>query len=239
MNRIGRSFASAFMLAVAGCDSGPSLDVKEEPAGANCPTGGFRIEADGEVFYSCSGQATTESVAAGAAGNPCFGDALRVTIPLEDGTTRHAYVCQSVPPDPIVASYFTQPFESMISGRRVECRCTVDPTDQGNCEAEVALFESLVPVLTACVGESLAAAGPIPEADRSGLECRVNAGKARNDCFDAIPASACTTDLAMAEQACEDLGRTDACAEPSAAFNAWYDRMDLLFQLFDCTRFAT
>lgn len=239
MNPIRTSFALALVMSVAGCDSGPTLDVTAEPAGANCPAGGLRIEADGEVFYSCNGHATTESVAAGAPGNPCVGDALRVTIPLEDGTTRHAYVCESVPQDPVVTGYFTQSFESMISARRVQCTCTVDPQDQANCQAEVQVFESLVPVLTACVGESIAAAGPFPTADRPALECFVNAAAARNECLDAIPASACTMDLAMAEQACELLGSTTACAAPSADFDAWNDRVDLLLQLFDCTRFAT
>ncbi len=238
MNRFGTLLGLVSALAIGGCDDGPSLNVVPEPAGANCPTGGFRVEADGEVFYSCNGQATTETVVAGAEGNPCFGDALRVTIPLEDGTTRYGYVCEAAPADPVLTGALTVQLETMVAQTRVECLCTTDPEDLADCENELALYETVLPPLEVCLGQAVAAAGAFPEADRPALTCLVNAYGMVNTCLDAIPASECSMDVAMAVDACEAMGDTSACAVPSTSAMDWFERVQAFASFLRCAPFG-
>lgn len=237
MNRFGTLLGLISALAIGGCDDGPSLNVVPEPAGANCPTGGFRVEADGEVFYSCNGQATTETVAAGAEGNPCFGDALRVTVPLEDGTTRYAYVCQTLPTDPTLVAVLTGYLEQSLAGQGLDCLCEVDPEAKAACESTLALSATILPPVEACIGQAVAAAGPFPEGDRAAVECLVAAQQAVITCYDAIPQSECTMDLAMATDACDDLGDTSACAVPSDATMEWGQRVTAFAGFLGCTDF--
>jgi hypothetical protein len=236
MNRFG-ALGACLIASLAGCgDDEPTLKVTEEPAGENCPTGGFRVETDDQVFYSCDERAATEEVAAGAEGNPCFGDALRVTVTLEDGTTRDAYVCQPLVTDPASANVLLSQLKIAATTQRIECLCTDDPDEQASCEAQLELVDPLLRLASGCVGEVVAVVGPLPEGDRQAVECVLEHFDEAVACYDAIDGDECSPEVEAAREACDEMAE-DApatCGTPSPAFMQWAQSAQSVGQFLGC-----
>jgi hypothetical protein len=223
------------MVSLAGCGEDPTLKVLEEPAGENCPTGGFRIETDDGVFYSCREQAVTEEVAMDAEGNPCFGDALRVTVTLDDGTTRDAYVCQPIVTDPLALDLFLAMPPVLAAQQAIECFCALDPEVQTECEAQIEIVDAIIGVSSKCTPEVLTVIGPFPEADRPVIECMVDVIHEVTACYDAIDVSECSPEAEAAVVACEEMtGDIGECGTPSEALTTWMQHGQAIGEFLGC-----
>ena len=234
MNRFG-VVGACFMVSLAGCGEDPTLNVLEEPAGENCPTGGFRIETDDAVFYSCSGQAMTEEVATGAEGNPCFGDALRVTVTLDDGTTRDAYVCQPIDSDPVASGLLLAMPTLSTAQLPLQCACSSDPDAQAECEGYAQLTDAVLRLTSNCIPEVLTVVGPLPEADRPLAECVLDLLDEAVACYAAIDVSECSPEAEAAAEACEAItSNAGECGVPSEALMMWMQRGQTIGQFLGC-----
>lgn len=234
MNRIKIVLGLLGMAAMAGCDDGPSFNVTAEPAGANCPTGGYRIEADGQTFYSCNGQAATEEIAEGAEGNPCFGPALRVSFPTAEGT-RYAYVCQPIEVDPASEGVLIGMFRAQLEYFGIMCDCTMDPDAQAACQQQLNLYEAVVHVTENCLPEVLAVTGPIPESERAAVECVVAAYDAFAECMAGIDAAECSMETEAEIDACEEIiAESETCPEPTEALDEWRSTVEGVSEFLGC-----
>jgi hypothetical protein len=217
------------------CDRGPAMTATEEPPGDNCPTGGFRLEADGEVFYSCaeSEEVSTEEVAAGTLGNPCVGDALLVTVPLTDGTTRDAYVCQPLVVDEASLAVLTLSVEPIRARLGVQCACLPEG-DQAGCEASVRLLEAVTALIDRCAAEVISIVGPLPEIARPVVECLIDQADQATACFEAVGALACSAEIDAELQACVDAYDMANCPAPPPEMNEWTQQLGQVGNLVGC-----
>lgn len=234
MKRIG--FLSACLaVSLTGCGDDPTFEVREEPAGANCPSGGFRIEADGEVFYSCAGQATTEEVAADVEGNPCLAPALRVTVPVSDGTTQVGYVCRTIALDPAIETVLLADLELALAESDVVCVCEEDPQDRASCEAQFSLVETMHRASTLCLGRVASAVGELPAAARPAVQCLADAIDVVNTCYAGIDADECSVEVRDAADACDAMADTlEECEDTSGELQLWVRSVEQLGEFLGC-----
>lgn len=222
------------------------MDVTEEPPGENCASGGVRLEVDGEVFYACDeDQTTTERVAFGDEGNPCFGPALRVTTQVPNGEPAVVYVCEQVTPDPdsLVVNAVVAQLRVSSFPHAVECSCNDTPSSRDSCLLNDSFIEDVMPTIASCVANAEAITPlPRPEANTPVLECIVTRAAARTACFDAIPGNECTVDTETAITACDEDEDLDinACfglvTDPDdiAANAAWNQALQGVVRLLRC-----
>lgn len=238
------------VFALCACGGGTKVDVTDEPPGENCASGGVRLEIEGEVFYACDeDQTTTERVAFGEEGNPCFGPALRVTTQVPGAEPVVVYVCEQVTPDPdsVVVRASLAQFSVSAIPHEVECGCEEDPEDRDSCLTNYEFFQSLTPTLASCLANAEALT-PVerPAANTPVFECIVERAGARTACLDAIPGGECTVDTQAAIDACEDDTDTDidACfdlltdEEDLARHAAWIQAFTGVVRLLRCPVFS-
>ena len=227
---------AALAVSFAGCSEGSSLTVTAEPAGENCPEGGFRIEADGEVFYSCDErrEVNTVEVAAGADGNPCIGAALLVSVTLDDGTVRDAYACQPVEVDATSAAFLTGAIDMLIANATLQCACT-PPEEQAGCASQTQLFEGVRAHVSRCVVDVLSIAGPAPEADRAVIECGLAQLDALKACYAEPDTLECSTESEEALDQCVAAATEGpGCGEPTDALGEWASSISSIGEFLSC-----
>lgn len=201
------------LFALTACGGGSKVKVSDEPPGENCPSGGVRLEASGEVFYACDAdQTTTERVAFGEPGNPCFGPALRVTTQVPGAEPAVVYVCEQVTPDPdsvIVRASIAQLGSNLIP-HEVQCSCEETPESRASCLTNYEFFADVAPVIASCIANAEALTPvPRPAVSTPAYECIVTRAAALTACLDAIPGSECTAGTETAITACEDAPEND------------------------------
>ena len=91
-------FVASTALAASACGKdGDEVSYEAIAPGAECVAGGVRITINGDAHVTCNGDpnstSTTEHIARGEAGNPCSGDALRVTVQTQGQSPAVAWVC--------------------------------------------------------------------------------------------------------------------------------------------------
>lgn len=239
-----RLMGLAAALIAAGCDGGSSIDIMEEPPGDNCATGGFRIETDGQVFYSCDEAVTVEDVAAGEDGNTCVGDAVRVTFPSESGAARVVYVCQTLgEADPEDVAALTAPVNLILARNQVECACTLSEQAEASCEQSEALYGPLSRVQNSCIHDVLALAGPSPVSFDESVGCQLAAQQEVIACIDLIEIPAACNEEIRGQligdyEMCQISLGNPTCEEADVDVQQWQVRVGMFASLLDCPLLA-
>lgn len=213
ISRVTVITALAASLAACG-NKGDEVSVTPLLPGEECAGGGFAITVNGERSVTCHGETAPvsfETLAAGAEGNPCGGEAVKITIPQQSGEASVHWSCSAVHVDSLsplanaaVTNYVAWYVNELVGEIYDICEGDRSPISTGKI---LAMVESLERSSTECYATHLTALDGYSEEISKALLCDGASYIASVHCFkeyikeaDALNVDPCSVDQPIGEE---------------------------------------